>query len=114
MTRGCRPTSPYTDRFRGFDKALERHHPAGTPHHHLAILAVRPDRQGQGIGTALLHAHHATLDHAGMSAYLEASDLRTRRLYLAHGYTDHGPPIHLAGGPLMHPLWRNPQAREAP
>ena len=107
-------TSSYTDRFQAFDKALDRHHPAGTAHHYLAILAVRPDQQGQGTGTALLRAHHATLDDAGISAYLEASDLRTRRLYLAHGYADHGSPIHLARGPLMHPMWRDPQARNVP
>lgn len=107
-------TDPYADRFRVFDQALDRHHPTGNPHHHLAILAVRPDRQGQGVGTALLRAHHATLDDAGMPAYLEASDLRTRRLYLAHGYADHGSPIRLARGPLMHPMWRDPQARSLP
>lgn len=107
-------TDPYADRFRVFDQALDRHHPAGTPHHHLATLAVRPDRQGQGVGTALLRAHHATLDDAGMPAYLEASDVRTRRLYLAHGYADHGAPIRLARGPLMHPMWRDPQARSLP
>jgi GNAT superfamily N-acetyltransferase len=100
-------TSPWTDRFRLFDKALERHHPAGVAHHHLAILAVHPESQGQGTGTALLHAHHATLDAAGMPAYLEASDPRTRRLYLTCGYKDHGLPIHLAGGPLLYPMWRS-------
>jgi len=107
-------TSPHTGRFRVFDAALERHHPTGTPHHHLTILAVHPGRQGQGTGTALLHAHHAALDKAGLPAYLEAASPRTRRLYLAHGYTDHGLPIHLARGPLMHPMWRNPQAGRTP
>jgi GNAT superfamily N-acetyltransferase len=101
-------TRPWTDRFLAFDRVLERHHPTGIAHHHLAILAVRPDRQGQGIGTALLRTHHAALDHnTGTPAYLEASDLCTRQLYLAHGYRDHGLPIHLAGGPLMHPMWRD-------
>jgi GNAT superfamily N-acetyltransferase len=37
-------------------------------HHHLAILAVRPDRQGQGTGTALLAAHHGTFDWHGIAA----------------------------------------------
>ena len=46
-------------------RQLDRHHPAGVAHHHLAILAVRPDRQGQGTGTALLDAHHAVLDERG-------------------------------------------------
>lgn len=101
-------TRPWTDRFLTFDRVLERHHPTGIAHHHLAILAVRPDRQGQGIGSALLRSHHAVLDHqTGAPAYLEASDLRTRRLYLAHGYRDHGPPIVLAGDVLMYPMWRD-------
>ena len=109
MVRLAAAVGPWTDRFRPVREALERHHPAGVPHHHLAILAVAPGRQSRGTGTALLHAHHATLDAAGMPAYLEASDPRTRRLYLAHGYEDHGLPIHLAGGPLMYPMWRNPR-----
>jgi GNAT superfamily N-acetyltransferase len=102
-------TSPWTGRFLAFDAALDRHHPIGVPHHHLAILAVSPQRQGQGTGTALLRAYHQFLDHdAGVPAYLEASDLRTRQIYLRYGgYTDHGPPIQLPGdGPLMYPLWR--------
>lgn len=107
-TRLATATSPWTERSRLFDKALERHHPSGVPHHYLAILAVDPRRQGQGAGTELLCAHHATLDAAGMPAYLEASDARTRRLYFIHGYEDRGPPIRLAGGPLMHPMWRRP------
>jgi hypothetical protein len=35
-------TAPWTGRFAVFDRALEAHHPAGVPHQHLAILAVRP------------------------------------------------------------------------
>lgn len=102
-------TSPWTSRFRIFDAALERRHPADAPHHHLAILAVRPDRQGQGAGTALMRAHHAILDDAGLAAYLEAASRRTQRLYHAHGYEDHGPPIRLAANVCMYPMWRNPR-----
>ena len=102
-------TSPWTGRFLAFDAALDRHHPTGIPHHHLAMLAVSPERQGQGTGTALLRAYHAMLDHdARVPAYLEAADLRTRQIYLRHGgYADHGPPIQLPDdGPQMYPLWR--------
>jgi GNAT superfamily N-acetyltransferase len=101
-------TSPWTDRFLAFDAALDRRHPAGVPHHHLAILAVRPDRQRRGIGTALLRAYHQLLDHdAGVPAYLEASDLLTRQFYLRLGFTDHGSPIQLPDdGPQMYPLVR--------
>jgi GNAT superfamily N-acetyltransferase len=124
---GTGPTAPpagYTERlaaltgthlpnFQAFDEALDHHHPAGIFHHHLAILAVRPDRQGQGIGTALLNAHHADLDDQGIPAYLEASDERTRRLYLNHGYTDGATPIDFADGVRMFPMWREPRTRAA-
>jgi ribosomal protein S18 acetylase RimI-like enzyme len=55
-------------------------------HHHLAILAVHPEQQGRGIGTALLDLHHATLEEESIPAYLEASSPRARDLYLAHDY----------------------------
>ena len=100
-------------RFAAFDAALERHHPGGVLHHHLAILAVRPDRQGRGLGAALLAAHHWELDQgAGIPAYLEASSQRSRRLYERHGYLlrDGGPFALPAGGPLMWPMWRESRA----
>ena len=100
-------TGPWIDRFRAFDQALEDRHPAGYAHHHLAILAVRPDRQGYGVGSALMRAHHAVLDRDHIPAYLEASDLRTRRLYLAHGYEACGGPIFLPDA-VMFPMLRQP------
>ncbi len=68
---------------------------------------VRPGAQGQGTGTALLHAHHATLDQHATPAYLEASSERSHAWYLRHGYTDTGQPFHLpGGGPPLWPMWR--------
>ena len=107
-------TGPWVGRFLVFDTELHRRHPAGTPHHYLAILAVRPDRQGRGIGTALLRAHHALLDRDGIPAYLEASSMRARRLYLAHGYAGHGGPLFLPGSAVMFPMLRQPRAGEQP
>jgi GNAT superfamily N-acetyltransferase len=108
-----RPHRPAPRHFLAFDEQLDRHHPDGTFHEHLAILAVRPDRQGQGTGTALLDARHAVLDGQGIPAYLEASDERTRRLYLAHGYVLRpDAPIRLPGGPEMWPMWREPRTRD--
>jgi GNAT superfamily N-acetyltransferase len=103
-------TGQWAERFVIFDGELDAHHLADVMHHHLAILAVRPDRQGRGIGTALLDAHHAQLDKEGTVAYLEASDERTRRIYLRHGYTDYGSPIQLPDGPSMYPMTRQPRA----
>jgi predicted N-acetyltransferase YhbS len=76
---------PYTDRFRVLDELFEENHPP-EPHHHLALLAVDPARQGGGLGTALLRHHHATLDDNGTPAYLEASSPGSRDLYARHGY----------------------------
>jgi GNAT superfamily N-acetyltransferase len=95
-------TGPWVERFAVFDAELDDHHLTGVEHHHLAILAVRPDRQGQGIGTALLDAHHAALDQNRITAYLEASDEGTRSIYLRHGYADYGTPIQLPGDSLVH------------
>lgn len=111
-TRLAAITGPWIDRFLAFDAALDRHHPTAVPHHHLAILAVRPGRQSQGTGTAMLRSYHELLDHGLRApAYLEASGPRTRQLYLRHGYADHGPPIRLPDGPLLYPMWRDGATR---
>jgi len=76
-------------------------------------MAVRPDRQRRGTGTALLRAYHEVLDRdPEMAVYLEASSPRARRLYLAQGYADHGPLIELPGGTPMFPMMRLPQVRD--
>jgi GNAT superfamily N-acetyltransferase len=101
-------TGPHLARFEALDEQFGRHHPSGVRHEHLAILAVRPDRQRLGIGTALMNAGHACLDRDGTPAYLEASDPVKREIYLTHGYADIGEPIQLPDGPAMYPMWRQP------
>lgn len=95
------------DRACELDAALEARHPA-TPHHYLAFLAVRPEHQGRGIGSALLERHHARLDGAGIPAYLEANHPRNRDLYLRHGYQAQER-IDLPDGPPLWPMWRDPR-----
>jgi GNAT superfamily N-acetyltransferase len=95
---------PWTDRFRLLDKLFEENHPPA-PHHHLALLAVTPERQGAGLGTALLRHHHARLDPAGTPAYLEASSPGSRDLYLRHGY-ELREPFTLPDGTEFWPMWR--------
>jgi GNAT superfamily N-acetyltransferase len=103
-------TGAHLARFEALDEAFAAHHPSGIVHEHLAILAVRPDRQRLGIGRALLHARHAILDRDGTSAYLEASDPVKRGIYLSFGYEDLGGPIQLPDGPAMYPMIRFPQS----
>lgn len=98
----------YASRFQSLDDAFAEHHPA-EEHHHLALLAVHPDRQGRGTGSALIAGYHSRLDQAAMPGYLEASSPRSRVLYARHGYVDRGQPIKLADGPTLWPMWRPPQ-----
>ncbi|MFB4268952.1 GNAT family N-acetyltransferase [Nonomuraea sp. GTA35] len=95
-------TGAWEERFRTLDELFEQNHPAA-PHHHLAFLAVHPDRQNEGLGTALLRHQHARL--AGLPAYLEASDPRNRDLYARHGYQAREP-FALPDGALFWPMWR--------
>ncbi|MFC7479645.1 GNAT family N-acetyltransferase [Luedemannella flava] len=102
---------PYADRFRVFEGLQHAHHPHGVDHHYLAMLAVRPDRQGQGLGTAMVEAYHEKLDRDGVGAYLEAAGPRQRRLYERAGYRDYPGPYQLPdGGPSLFPMWRAPRS----
>lgn len=53
---------------------------------YLSLLAVHPDSQGRGSGTALLGDTLRHIDSRGWSAYLESSAERNVGLYLRHGF----------------------------
>ena len=97
----------WTDRFRVLDSLFEDNHPS-EPHHHLALLAVQPGRQGGGLGSVLLRRAHAELDAAAIPAYLEASSTRSRDLYLRLGY-EVREPFRLPDGTPFWPMWRPPR-----
>lgn len=106
MAQAC---GSHLSRFQELDAAFEAHHPHDRPHHHLAFLATRPGQRDRGLGAALLRDHHARLDELGVGGYLEASSMRSRHLYLRHGYVDLGEPFTLPdGGPPLWPMWRDP------
>lgn len=102
----------YVDRFRTLDRLFEDNHPSTYPHHHLAYLATRPDRQRGGLGSALLRHHHRQLDHFGTPAFLQASSEQARKLYERHGYECLGDPFYLPEGSAFWPMWREPQRAE--
>lgn len=79
------------------------------PHWYLNILGTDPDRQGEGIGTALLRTVLDRSDEDGTPAYLEATSPRNRALYERHGFEVTGE-IRLPDGPAMWPMWREAQA----
>jgi ribosomal protein S18 acetylase RimI-like enzyme len=77
------------------------------PHHHLAFLAVDEDHRNAGLGTSMLEHHHKLVDNLSMAASLDASNPSSRRLYLRHGYSNHGGPFRPPGGPPMWPMLRS-------
>jgi GNAT superfamily N-acetyltransferase len=84
-------------------------HPAGRAHAYLWMIAVAPERQGEGLGTALMASVLDRCDREGLPAYLEASNARSRKLYERLGFKLAGRPLDLPDGPSMWPMWREPQ-----
>jgi ribosomal protein S18 acetylase RimI-like enzyme len=63
-----------------------RHRHVPRPHWYLSALGVDPDRQGEGIGSALLAPVLGRADAAGQPAYLETAVARNVLLYERHGF----------------------------
>jgi GNAT superfamily N-acetyltransferase len=88
--------------------AMAARHPQ-EPHWYLNVLSTRPDRQGQGLGTAVLGPVLERCDADGVPAYLESSNPRNLTLYRRHGFVETGDPIDLPDGPSLIPMWREPR-----
>jgi len=59
---------------------------APEPHWLLRLLAVDPDRQGRGLGSALLEHGLRRAKRGGRPVLLETVDARTVPFYLRHGF----------------------------
>jgi ribosomal protein S18 acetylase RimI-like enzyme len=88
----------------------EEQHPEPA-HWYLPCIGVRPDRQGQGVGSELLRHMTKRLDHDGAPAYLEASCERNRELYLRHGFELRAE-LTLPEGPTLWLMWRDPKREQ--
>jgi len=94
-----------------FDQLMatsEANHPT-EPHYDLMLLGVIPDRQGVGIGSALLHAVLDRADREHLPAYLEATSPRNRALYERHGF-EVTAELRVADCPPLWAMWRAPRA----
>lgn len=85
---------------------FEEHAPK-EPYYHLQFLGVLPERQGAGLGGALVWPILARCDRHGVPAYLEATSDRNRAMFERHGFRAHGS-IPLSGGPAPWRMWRDP------
>jgi GNAT superfamily N-acetyltransferase len=89
-------------------EAMAAQHPH-EPHWYLNVLSTLPDRQGQGLGAAVLGPVLERCDADGVPAYLESSNPRNVTLYRRNGFVESGRPIELPDGPSLIPMWRAPQ-----
>jgi GNAT superfamily N-acetyltransferase len=78
------------------------------PHWYLNVVSTLPERQGEGLGAAVLQPVLATCDAEGVSAYLESSNPRNMTLYRRLGFVETGE-IQLPDGPSLYQMWRDPQ-----
>lgn len=91
----------------GLLAALERHHPT-QPHWYLALLAVDPERQGRGLGSALIKPGLDRADDDGLPAYLETQKEANVSWYHRHGF-DLTRTIEHRGAPPVWCLTRAPR-----
>jgi GNAT superfamily N-acetyltransferase len=87
--------------------AVEARHPK-LPHWYLAVLGTDPDRQGEGIGSALIRPVLDECDRHEIPAYLETATERNVAFYARHGFKV-SEELQLPKGPRMWLMWREPR-----
>jgi len=88
---------------------MEKAHGEHPDHYYLAVLGTHPERQGEGIGAALMAPVLGTCHAEGIGAYLESSKESNVPYYRRHGFEVVGEVTFPGGGPTIRPMWRDPQ-----
>jgi ribosomal protein S18 acetylase RimI-like enzyme len=86
---------------------MESGHPRER-HFYLDSLGVVPERQGRGLGSALMRPVLERCDADGVPAYLNAGSVRSRDLYRRHGFAVTEEFSLPDGGPPLWRMWREP------
>ncbi|WP_030662646.1 GNAT family N-acetyltransferase [Streptomyces rimosus] len=76
----------------------------------LGSVGVDPDRQGRGLGSAVIRPGLDTADEAGVPAFLETSDERNVRFYEHLGFEVTAACVLPGGGPRTWSMLRKPEA----
>ncbi len=85
-------------------REIEHHHPA-EPHYYLSVIGTDTEKQGGGIGSALLAPMLHRCDQTGTPAYLESSKESNLAFYARHGFAVRER-IELPEGPPLWLMWR--------
>lgn len=85
--------------------AIEKQHPE-EPHYYLEVLGTRNDRQGKGVGSAVISEMLVRCDREGLPAYLETSNPRNVPFYSRHGFEVREEVSCGRGAPTCTSLWR--------
>jgi ribosomal protein S18 acetylase RimI-like enzyme len=90
---------------------VEGLHPT-EPHWYLFTLGTLPERQGQGVGSALLRSMLSHIDELGEPAFLESSKERNVPLYSRFGFEVVDELPSKSGSPPIWRMWRDPKVPE--
>jgi len=90
-------------------REIEQRHPV-VPHYYLSVIGTDPDKQGGGVGSALLAPVLRCCDETQTAAYLESSKESNLPFYTRHGFTV-TECIELPEGPPLWLMWREPASR---
>lgn len=97
-----------TRRFAAANEVMHAAHPS-EPHWYLQGLGTEPDRQGQGLATAVLAPILARADLEQTPCYLESTKLRNVAFYERQGFTVTQTIAVPDGGPTLWAMWRSPR-----
>jgi GNAT superfamily N-acetyltransferase len=100
------PESQKEDLYAFGEKQLSSH--PHEPHWYLPMIGVNPAMQGRGYGSALLKHTLAICDRQSLPAYLEATSIRSRALYQAHGF-EVIDEVQAGKSPTLWPMLRRPR-----
>jgi len=85
-------------------REIERRHPV-EPHYYLSVIGTDNEKQGGGIGSALLAPMLHRCDETRTAAYLESSKESNLSFYARHGFAVRER-IELPEGPPLWLMWR--------
>ena len=96
------------ERFGAAENVMRAHRPTAR-HFYLQGLGTDPDRQGEGLASAVLQPVLIRCDADRVPAYLESTKERNVGFYEHHGFAVVGKEQIPLGGPPLWMMWREPR-----